>query len=245
MDLLFVKRHNVCAFLDANDPKSSEFVSVLNFLSNSNISFAISHNLPVFEVSIREFWETVELVTINNVEHIRATVREQEVLFSEAKIKQVLIYFVHIFIHCLSVRKGGFDSANGMVASAVLGLIKGRNYNFSGLVFTQLKENLIGDVKEKFLVYPRFLQIIIYHLHTNLQQGGNILVFDYIRAKTLSYMKSKYKRTNIVIADIPLFRHVIGEEEEFLLDIDPDLPIEEDDELSEEEELEVEKDEGN
>ncbi|KAI3732530.1 hypothetical protein L1987_63735 [Smallanthus sonchifolius] len=267
MDLLFVKRHNVCAFLVANDPKSAEFVPVLNFLANSSISFAISHNLPVFE-------------------HIRATVREQEVLFSEAKIRQVLMfndnpealidfpsfyikecfrrmghpdefksgqiiknslpphwrYFVHIFIHCLSIRKGGFDSANAMVASAILGTIKGRDYNFSGLVFIQLKENLTGVVKEKFLVYPRFLQIIINHFHPDLQQGGNILVFDHMRAKTLSYMKRKNKRTNRVIADIPLFGHVIGKEEEFVPDFDPDLPVQEELLSSEEEEVEVEQD---
>ncbi|KAI3794687.1 hypothetical protein L1987_37320 [Smallanthus sonchifolius] len=201
MDLLFVKRHNVCAFLDANDPKSAEFVPVLNFLANSNISFAISHNLPR--------------------------------------------YFVHIFIHFLSIRKGGFDSANAMVAYAVLGLIKGRNNNFSRLVFTQLKENLTGAVKGKFLVYPRFHQIIIKHLHPNLQQGGNSLVFYHMGAKSLSYMKSKNKRTNRAIVDIPLFSHVISEEEEFVPDIDPDIPVEEDDELAKEEEVEVEQDEGN
>ncbi|KAI3795213.1 hypothetical protein L1987_37862 [Smallanthus sonchifolius] len=267
MDLLYVKRHNVCAFLDTNDPKAAEFVPVFTFLANSNISFAIGHNLPVFETTIREFWETTEIVTVENVEYIRAIVRGQEVVFFEATIGEVLHlndnpeapiefpnfyikecfrrmghpdefksgqiiknslpahwrYFVHVFIHCLSIRNGGFDSANAMVASEVLGLIKGRDYNFSGLIFRQLKHNLIGDVKEKFLMYLRFLQIIINHLHPELQQGGNVFVFDHMIVKTLSYMRSTNKRTNRAIADIPLFGHVIGEEEEFIPDIDPDL----------------------
>ncbi|KAI3826977.1 hypothetical protein L1987_01038 [Smallanthus sonchifolius] len=214
MDLLFVKRHNVCAVLNTTDPKNADFLPVLDFLANSSISFAISHNLPVFETTKRQFWSTATTTVINNVEHIRATVHNQEVLFSEATIREVrhfndnheapvdfpsyyvkecfrrlghpnefkgghIIknalpplwrYIVHVFIHCTSIRKGGFDSANVMVASAVLGLIKGRDYNFYGLVFGQLKENLTGGVKEKFLVYPRFLQIIINHLHPNLQQ---------------------------------------------------------------------------
>ncbi|KAI3825198.1 hypothetical protein L1987_06675 [Smallanthus sonchifolius] len=287
MDLLFVKRHNVCAFLNANDPKAAEFIPVLNFLANSNVSFAISNNLSVFETSIREFWETVEIITIENVEHIRATVLGQEVLLSEATVREVMQfndnpdapiefpifyvkecfrrlghpnefksgqiiknslpshwrYIVHVFIHCLSIRKGGFDSANNTLGSAILGIIKGRDYNFSGFIFRQLKDNLTGAVKEKFLAYPRLLQIIINHLHPELQQGGNIFMFDHMIAKTLSYMRSTNKRTNMAIADVPLFGHIIGEEEEFIPDIDPDL--EEENSSSEEEEMEVEQDQGN
>ncbi|KAI3810791.1 hypothetical protein L1987_20413 [Smallanthus sonchifolius] len=74
MDLLFFKRHNVCVVLNTTDPKNADFIHVLDFLSNSNISFAISHNLPV----------------LDNVEHIRATVHNQEVLLSEATIREVL-----------------------------------------------------------------------------------------------------------------------------------------------------------
>ncbi|KAI3805129.1 hypothetical protein L1987_27205 [Smallanthus sonchifolius] len=260
MDLLFVKRHNVCAFLNANDPKAAEFIPVLNFLANSNISFSISNNLPVFEITIREFWETAKIITIENIEHIRTTVRGQEVLLSETTIREVLLfndhpdapiefpifyvkecfrrlghpdefksgqiiknslpshwrYIVHVFIHYLSIRKGGFDSANNTLGSAILGIIKGRDYNFSGFIFRQLKDNLTGAVKEKFLAYPRFLQIIINHLHPELQQGGNTFVFDHMIAKTLSYMRSTNKRTNRAIAD-----------------------------KSEEEEMEVEQDQGN
>ncbi|KAI3805610.1 hypothetical protein L1987_28141 [Smallanthus sonchifolius] len=287
MDLVFMKRHNVCAFLNSNDPKAAEFIPVLNFLANSNISFAISHNMPVFEATIRQFWETAEIITVDNVQHIRATVHGQEVLFSEETVREVLQlndnpeapfdfpifyvkecfrrmghpdefksgqiiknslpshwrYIVHVFIHCLSIRKGGFDSANSTLGSAILGLIKGRDYNFSGFIFTQLKDNLTGAVKEKFLAYPRFLQIIINHLLPELQQGGNTFVFDNMIAKTLSYMKSTNKRTNRAIADIPLFGHIIGEEEEFIPDIDPDL--EEENLSSDEEELETEQNQGN
>ncbi|KAI3814052.1 hypothetical protein L1987_18794 [Smallanthus sonchifolius] len=283
MDLVFVKRHNVCAFLNSNDPKAAEFIPVLNFLANSNISFAISHNLPVFEATIRQFWETAEIITVDNVQHIRATVHGQEVLFSEDTVREALQlndnpeapvefpifyvkecfrrmghpdefkngqiiknslpshwrYIVHVFIHCLSIRKGGFDSANSTLGSAILGLTKGRDYNFSGFIFTQLKYNLTGAVKEKFLAYPRFLQIIINHLLPEIQQGGNTFVFDNMIAKTLSYMKSTSKRPNRAIADIPLFGHVIGEEEEFIPDIDPDL---EEEDLSSDEELEAEID---
>ncbi|KAI3725028.1 hypothetical protein L1987_64800 [Smallanthus sonchifolius] len=257
IDLLFVKRHNVCAFLDANDPKSAEFVPVMNFLANSNISFAISHNISVFETTIRQFWESAESVSITNVEHIRATVHGQEVLFSENTIRQVLhfddnpeapIEFPSFYVKECFIRLGHpdeFKSANAMVASVVLGLIKGMDYNFSGLVFRQLKDNLTGAVKEKFLVYPRFLQIIINHLHLELQQDGHVFFFDHMTAKTLSYMKSRSKRTNREIANIPLFGHVLGEEEEFIPDVDPDLQIEEELLSFDEEEVEVEQNQEN
>ncbi|KAI3676313.1 hypothetical protein L1987_85919 [Smallanthus sonchifolius] len=249
MDLLFVKRHNVCAFLNANDPKAAEFIPVLNFLANSNISFAISNNLPVFETSIREFWETAEIITVENVEHIRATVLGQEVLFSEATVREVLqlndnpdapIEFPIFYVKECFRRLGHPDEFK-----TILGITKGRDYNFSGFIFRQLKDNLTGAVKEKFLAYPRFLQIIINHLHPELQQGGNIFVFDHMIAKTLSYMRSTNKRTNRAIADVPLFGHIIGEEEEeFIPDIDPDLE-EENSSSEEEKEMEVEQDQGN
>ncbi|KAI3810945.1 hypothetical protein L1987_20630 [Smallanthus sonchifolius] len=199
MDLLFVKKHNVCAFLNAADPKCADFVPVFNFLANSNISFAISYNLPVFESSIRRFLTTATRVSINNIEHMRAIVQNQEVLFSEATIRE----------------------ANAMVASTILGLVKGRDYNFSGLVFRKMIANLTGRVKDKFLVYPRFLQMIISHLHPKLQQDGPLLVFDHMNAKILSYMKSSSSRTNKIIADVPLFGYIIGEVEEVVPDVDP------------------------
>ncbi|KAI3808432.1 hypothetical protein L1987_24383 [Smallanthus sonchifolius] len=280
MDLLFAKKHNICAYLNATDPKNAEFTPVLNFLANSNISFAINNNLPVFETTIRQFWATATSVSVNNTRHIRATVHNQEVLFSEATIREVLQfndnpeapiefpsfyirecfrrmghpnkfiggqviknalpplwrYIVHIFIHCISIRKGGFDSANALIASAILGLVKGREYNFSGLVFGQLIENLTGRVKDKFLAYPRFLQMVINHLHPDLQQDGPLLILDHMNAKTLSYMKSSSSRTNRVIANVPLFGHILGEEEEAIPDVDPELPVESSSSSAEEEE---------
>ncbi|KAI3827843.1 hypothetical protein L1987_01930 [Smallanthus sonchifolius] len=280
MDLLFAKKHNICAYLNATDPKNAEFTPVLNFLANSNISFAINNNLPVFETTIRQFWATATSVSVNNTRHIRATVHNQEVLFSEATIREVLQfndnpeapiefpsfyirecfrrmghpnkfiggqviknalpplwrYIVHIFIHCISIRKGGFDSANALIASAILGLVKGREYNFSGLVFGQLFENLTGRVKDKFLAYPRFLQMVINHLHPDLQQDGPLLILDHMNAKTLSYMKSSSSRTNRVIANVPLFGHILGEEEEAIPDVDPELPVESSSSSAEEEE---------
>ncbi|KAI3811008.1 hypothetical protein L1987_20722 [Smallanthus sonchifolius] len=223
----------------------------------------ICQKAQLFETTIRQFWCTATTTVVDNMEHIRATVHNQQVILSEATIRENVSedwgiqinsgaqiiknalpplwrYIVHVFIHCLSIRKGGFDSASSMVASGVLGLIKGRDCNFSRLVFGQLKENLTGGVKEKFLVYPRFLQIIINHLHPNMQQDGHIFVFDHMTAKTLSYMKSSSKRTNRVIADIPLFGHILGEEEENVPDIDPQLLVE-----SSSEEGEAEQGQGN
>ncbi|KAI3762530.1 hypothetical protein L1987_52960 [Smallanthus sonchifolius] len=207
MDLLFIKRHNVCAFLDANHPKSAEFVPVMNFLANSNISFAI------------------KIVTFENMEHIRATVHDQEILFSEASIREAFhfnddpatpIEFPNFYVKECFRRMGHPDEfKNGQI------------------------------IKNSLPSHWRYMYIIINQLLPKLQQGGHVLVFYHMMAKTLSYMKSTNKRTNRAIADIILFGHVIGEEEESVPDFDPNLPVEEDDELFEEEEVEIEQDEGN
>ncbi|KAI3712688.1 hypothetical protein L1987_71250 [Smallanthus sonchifolius] len=226
MDLLFVKSHNVCAFLDANDPKSAEFVSVLTFLANSNISFVISHNIPVIETTIRQFWEIAEIVNVENVEHIRATIHDQEVLFSEDTAREAL--------HFNDYHQSPIEFSTFYIKECFRRM--GHPYEFkSGQI---IKNSLPPHWRYVVHVFIHYLSIrkggfdyanaliIINHLHPNLQQDGHVFVFDYMTAKTLSYMKSTSKMTNRAIADIPLFGHIIGEEEEFIPDIDPDLEVE-------------------
>ncbi|GJU22608.1 putative ribonuclease H-like domain-containing protein [Tanacetum coccineum] len=68
-------------------------------------------------------------------------------------------YLVHHLLHCLSSKSGGWDQFGSNIATALICLSTGRVYNFSKLIFDGMMANLKN--KKKFLMYPRFLQIIL------------------------------------------------------------------------------------
>ncbi|GKC08911.1 hypothetical protein Tco_1000521, partial [Tanacetum coccineum] len=68
-------------------------------------------------------------------------------------------YLVHHLLHCISSKSGGWDQFGSNIATALVCLSTGRVYNFSKLIFDGMVANLKS--KTKFLMYPRFLQIIL------------------------------------------------------------------------------------
>ncbi|GJT07848.1 putative ribonuclease H-like domain-containing protein [Tanacetum coccineum] len=68
-------------------------------------------------------------------------------------------FLVHTIIHCISSKSGGWDQFGSAIATALICLSSGRVYNFSRLIFERMVNNLSS--KKKFLMYPRFLQMIL------------------------------------------------------------------------------------
>ncbi|GJQ98029.1 putative ribonuclease H-like domain-containing protein [Tanacetum coccineum] len=68
-------------------------------------------------------------------------------------------YLVHHLLHCISSKSGGWDQFGSNIATALICLSTGRVYNFSKLIFDGMMANLKN--KKKFLMYPRFLQLIL------------------------------------------------------------------------------------
>ncbi|GJU58643.1 hypothetical protein Tco_1236409 [Tanacetum coccineum] len=68
-------------------------------------------------------------------------------------------FLVHCLLHCISSKNGGWDQFGSNIATALICLSTSRVYNFSKLIFDGMVENL--KRKTKFLMYPRFLQLIL------------------------------------------------------------------------------------
>ncbi|GJW39352.1 putative ribonuclease H-like domain-containing protein [Tanacetum coccineum] len=68
-------------------------------------------------------------------------------------------FLVHHLLHCISSKSGGWDQFGSNIATALICLSTGRVYNFSKLIFDGMMANLKN--KKKFLMYPRFLQLIL------------------------------------------------------------------------------------
>ncbi|GJY27435.1 putative ribonuclease H-like domain-containing protein [Tanacetum coccineum] len=68
-------------------------------------------------------------------------------------------YLVHHLLHCISSKSGGWDQFGSNIDIALICLSTDRVYNFTKLIFDGMVANLKS--KTKFLMYPRFLQMIL------------------------------------------------------------------------------------
>ncbi|KAF5805163.1 hypothetical protein HanRHA438_Chr05g0215641 [Helianthus annuus] len=82
---------------------------------------------------------------------------------------------VHMFILCMSENRGGTDQLNITQSAALVCLITNQPFNYSKYIFEGVKRNVTGVRKDKFLMYPRFLQMIFNARYPELVRSGNTL----------------------------------------------------------------------
>jgi hypothetical protein len=58
-------------------------------------------------------------------------------------------------------KKGGFDELSPALISAVLSLDYNKPYSFCDYIFGELVRQITGNVRNRFLIYPRFCMMII------------------------------------------------------------------------------------
>nr|GEX05053.1 hypothetical protein [Tanacetum cinerariifolium] len=80
--------------------------------------------------------------------------------FYKAKLSSQWRFLIHTLIHCMSPKSGGWNQFLSSIASALICMSTGRTYNFSMFILDGMIGN-IGSKRQKFLMYPRFLQMIL------------------------------------------------------------------------------------
>ncbi|GJZ74527.1 hypothetical protein Tco_0638992 [Tanacetum coccineum] len=68
-------------------------------------------------------------------------------------------FFIHTILHCMSSKKTAWDQFSSNIATAIICLATNRIFNFSRFIFDAMVKNL--DSTHKFLMYPRFIQILL------------------------------------------------------------------------------------
>ncbi|GJU01165.1 hypothetical protein Tco_1111503 [Tanacetum coccineum] len=68
-------------------------------------------------------------------------------------------FLIHTLLHCLSTKSGSWDQFGSPLAIALICLCEGRKYNWSSYIFNGMVNNIQNS--NKFLMYPRFLQMIL------------------------------------------------------------------------------------
>ena len=82
---------------------------------------------------------------------------------------------MHMFMMCMTENRGGTDQLNITQSAAFVCLITNEPYNYSKYVFEGMKRNVLGVRKDKFVMYPRFLQMIFDARYPELERTGNTL----------------------------------------------------------------------
>ncbi|GJY53973.1 putative ribonuclease H-like domain-containing protein [Tanacetum coccineum] len=148
------------------------FAEIVDFLRGSNLRYALSTNPTIYDSLVKQFWQTATANTIaDGTLELHATIDTTEYTITEASIRDKLhledasgitmLPNNEIFegMGQMGSKSGGWDQFGSNIATALICLSTGRVYNFSKLIFDGMVANLKS--KTKFLMYPRFLQLIL------------------------------------------------------------------------------------
>ncbi|GJS35764.1 hypothetical protein Tco_0534146 [Tanacetum coccineum] len=161
--LKYCDKHNQVGFLRKPD-ESAGFAEIVDFLRGSNLRYALTNNPTIHDSLVKQFWQTATAKTLaDGTLELKATIDTIEYTITEASIRIFLTpqwrFLVQHILHCMSPKSGGWDQFGSNIATALICLSTGRVYNFSKLIFDGMVANLKS--KTKFLMYPRFLQMIL------------------------------------------------------------------------------------
>jgi hypothetical protein len=105
--------------------------------------------------------------------------RLSPVQYKKSEMPTQYRFLMHTLIQCLSPWKGGYDVMDRRGQSMMVALVFNRPYNFSRYIFGGMTANLLerkGKLqsvpKERFLQYPRFVQLLINHALPNTPYDG-------------------------------------------------------------------------
>ncbi|GJR33392.1 putative ribonuclease H-like domain-containing protein [Tanacetum coccineum] len=84
---------------------------------------------------------------------------EGKLTFHKNKFSPQWRFIVHTIMHCLSTKTGSWDQFGSSLATALICLTEGRKFNWSRYIFKGMVNNITNP--KKFLMFPRFLQMIL------------------------------------------------------------------------------------
>ncbi|GJX10399.1 putative ribonuclease H-like domain-containing protein [Tanacetum coccineum] len=157
-----------------NIPRQSHprgFAEIVDFLRGSNLRYALTTNPTIYDSLVKQFWQTATANTLaDGTLELHATIDTTENGANGYPTDWILSHFGKLFhtpmeefshhlLHCISSKSGRWDQFSSNIATALICLSTGRVYNFSKLIFDGMVANLKS--KTKFLMYPRFLQLIL------------------------------------------------------------------------------------
>ncbi|GJT71407.1 hypothetical protein Tco_1030693 [Tanacetum coccineum] len=165
--LLKVPRHHNMYSFDMKTPTPAKgFASLISKAASDESKmnsmdlqmYALTTNPTIHDSLVKQFWQTATATTLaDRTLELKATIDTIEYTITEASIRSKL-QLANASGITIS-KSGGWDQFCSNIATVLICLSTGRVYNFSKLIFDGMVANLKS--KTKFLMYPRFLQMIL------------------------------------------------------------------------------------
>ncbi|GJU25449.1 hypothetical protein Tco_1164070 [Tanacetum coccineum] len=114
-------------------------------------------------------------------------------------------FLIHTILHCLSPKKTAWEQFSSNIATAIICMATNRTFNFSKMIFKGILKNL--DSRSKFLMYPRFIQILLNKHQRLLLPHERTYVAPTLTQKLFSNMRRVSKGYTGV--NIPLFSSML------------------------------------
>nr|GEW82298.1 hypothetical protein [Tanacetum cinerariifolium] len=188
--LRYKDEHNKVGYL-LKPTKSDDYHQIIDFLRASHVRYALTHNPIIFDSLVKQFWSTAmlrspELADDGGIADLPIAeiysgmdnlgyVTTGKLTFFKNKFSPQWRFLVYTILHCLSTKSGSWDQFGSPIAVALIYLSNGRRFSWSSYIFKGMVSN-IGNAK-KFLMYPRFLQIIL-GIETRITRQYKVLVFS-------------------------------------------------------------------
>ncbi|GJV00258.1 putative ribonuclease H-like domain-containing protein [Tanacetum coccineum] len=209
--LKYCDKHNQVGFL-FKPTESAGYTEIVDFLRRSKLRYALTHNPPVYDSLVKQFWQTATARTLaDGTQQLNATIDTIEYTITEESVRRQLQLADASGIHMLQneeifagLQNIGYvndrtftfwkshftpqwSQFGSNIATALICLSTGRDFNFSKLIFDGMISNLKS--KSKFLMYPRFLQMIL-----NVQtENKNLFVPVSLTKKIFGNMKRSFQ----------------------------------------------------
>nr|GEU62978.1 hypothetical protein [Tanacetum cinerariifolium] len=187
----FAKTHNLIAYL-AKPTESERFEQIINFLTGSSVSYALTTSPTIRTSCIKQFWTTTKVKDINDEVMIQALIDEKRVNIKESSIHRTLklddVEGTSCLANaCLSAKTTSWNEFSSTMASAMNCLATNQKFNFSRYILLNLVKNMEDGVP--FFMFPRFVQLLIDHLLDDMSHHKDIYDNPSLTKKVFTNMK--------------------------------------------------------
>nr|GFD35917.1 hypothetical protein [Tanacetum cinerariifolium] len=101
-------------------------------------------------------------------------------------------FLIHTLVQCVSAKRTAWNEFSCSIASAVICLATDREFNFFKYIFNIMVRN--ADRPSKFLMYPRFLQVLINNQMDDLSSHTTRYISHALTQKVFANMHRVGKR---------------------------------------------------
>ncbi|CAI9294034.1 unnamed protein product [Lactuca saligna] len=181
-DLEFAKVHNSAVLLEDPPATHNDLKFIVDGLKKCCLVHALTTSPAIYQNLIKDFWRSAVVKKDNKDEkYIEATIQGKKVQVSESIIRESLQidgrseYSMEINVHQTQdvldhMGRSGANEISSANTGGITTLASGIEFNFSKFILHELVLNLEGNKRDKFLMYPRFLQIIFNIMHPEPQR---------------------------------------------------------------------------